>query len=65
MDGWRKRDFVQPIQPPYYDEYFFAAIKMVKDEGLLNLETMSTHRLAEPGRQLVPCRAESKNPELD
>ena len=73
-----KRDFVQPLQPPYYDDHFFEAIRIVKDEGMLNLETMTsgiwykvlleenvTHRLAEPGRELVPCSAESKHPELD
>ena len=73
-----KRNIVQPSKPPYYDDTFFASIKMVKDEGLLNLKTMTTamwyrvlveenvtHRPAAPGRELVPCRAEQKHPDID
>ena len=75
-----RRDLVCPQQPPYYDDNFFATIRKVKEEGLLNLMTMSsgmwcrvlveddiTHRLSNtgPGRELVPCRAELKNPVLD
>ena len=73
-----KRDFVKPPQPPYYDDNFFATIKMVKDQGLLNLKTMTTgmwyrvlneenvtHRPAEPGNPPVPCRAEIKHPDID
>ena len=35
-----RRDLVQPAQPPYYDDSFFATIKQVKNEGFLNLKTM-------------------------
>ena len=73
-----RRDIVHPAQPPYYDDNFFATIKQVKDEGLLNLKTMSsgtwyrvlvednvTHRVANPGRELIPCRVEAKSQQLD
>ena len=73
-----KRDFVKPLQPPYYDDNFFATIKMVKDQGLLNLKTMTTgvwYRVlieenitntpSEQGNPLVQCRAETNHPDID
>ena len=67
-----------PTRPPYYDESFFEYIREVKQEGLLNLKTMSsgmwyrvllenhvTHQLADTTRSLLPCKAEIKNPEVD
>ena len=73
-----KRDIACPAQPPYYDDTFFATIKQVKHEGLLNMKTMTsgmwyrvlvennvTHHLTNSGRELLPCRIESKHPGLD
>ena len=36
-----RRDITNPVQPPYYDDNFVNYIKMVKQEGLLNIKTMS------------------------
>ena len=73
-----RRDIACPSQPPYYDNNFFASIRQVKDEGLLNLKTMSsgmwykvlvensvTHQQTQTSRELLPCRAEIKHPGLD
>ena len=74
-----RRDFVSPVQPPYYDNSFFDSIKKVKQQGILNLKTMTsgewhmvlleinvTHRLTASGREeLLPCRIEANNPALD
>ena len=56
------RSILNPGSSPYYDEHFFQKIKAVKEEGLLNVTTMSsstwykvllensvTHRLDENG----------------
>ena len=37
-----RRDLVQPAQPPYYDDSFFDTIRQVRNDGLLNLKTMSS-----------------------
>ena len=74
-----RRDIACPVQPPYYDNSFFATIKQVKQQGILNMKTTTTcmwyrvllennvtHRLSASGREeLLPCRIEVKNPELD
>ena len=72
------RDLTQPIQPPYYDDDFFASIKMVKNEGLLDLKTMTTkmwyrvlmeenvtHTPTTLGRELIQCRPEKNHPNQD
>ena len=73
-----KRDIPCPALPPYYDINFFALIKQVKQDGLLNIKTMTsglwyrvlvednvTHQLSNSSRVLVPCRIETKHPEVD
>ena len=71
------RKILNPGLTPYYDESFFMRIKEVKEEGLLNVTTMScsswyrvllenyvTHRVNENGvRELRPCKVESRNPD--
>ena len=71
------RSILNPGSSPYYDEHFFQKIKAVKEEGLLNVTTMSsstwykvllensvTHRLDEHGSQvLIPSKAELTFPE--
>ena len=37
----QKRDLTCPPLSPYYDSNFFDSIKKVKDEGLLNIKTMT------------------------
>ena len=67
-----------PSKPPYYDDSFFAFIREVKQEGLLNLKTMTsgiwyrvllenhvTHVQSDTARKLKPCRVENKHPEID
>ena len=73
-----KRDITCPVLPPYYDSNFFDMIRKVKEEGLLNLKTMTsgmwyrvlvednvTHQATNQGRDLLPCRIESKHPEVN
>ena len=73
-----KRDITCPAMPPYYDTKFFAMIREVKEEGLLNIQTMTsgmwyrvlmenkvTHHLTHSGRELLPVRIETKHPEMD
>ena len=73
-----RRDIACPAQPPYYDNNFFASIRQVKEEGLLNLKTMSsgmwykvlvennvTHQQTQSTRELLLCRTEIKHPDLD
>ena len=37
-----KIDVLEPSLPPYFAVDFFDSIKSIKDEGLLNLKTMSS-----------------------
>ena len=73
-----KRDLTCPALPPYYDTSFFDSIRLVKEEGLLNLKTMSsgiwyralleanvTHQPTNTGYKLRPCRIERKHPDID
>ena len=73
-----RRDMICPDRPAYYDEQFFQYIQGVKQEGLLNLQTMTsgmwyrvllenhvTHELVNSRLRLKPCRAETKNPEVE
>ena len=69
-----RRDIVQPIQPPYYNNEFFAIIKKTKNQGLLNISTMSTrmwyrllleqnvthHLSIDQSPVLIPSRIETK-----
>ena len=72
------KDITCPVQPPYYDDSFFNTIKQVKQEGLLNLKTMSsaqwyrvlvesniTHEIKNSRNEYIPCRAEAKLPGID
>jgi hypothetical protein len=76
IDG--RRDISCPPKIPYYDEIFFAYIREVKEEGLLNVKTMIycmwyrvlmenhvTHEHSESGQKLQPCRAEVKHPDIE
>ena len=71
VDG--RRDVIIPSKPAYF-EY----MREVKQEGLLNLKTMSsgmwyrvllenhvTHELTNSRMKLKPCKAESNNPDVD
>ena len=73
------RSIPNPGLPPYYPDSFFARIREVKEEGLLNISTLDTakwyralleinvtHTVNDNGVQ-VPrtCRIESKYPLLD
>ena len=71
-----RRDISQPPVSPYYDSDFFDSIKQVKEEGLLNIRTMTmwyrvlteeniTHQQITSGAALIPCRIEAKNPQVD
>ena len=73
-----KRDITCPSLPPYYDTIFFDSIRQVKEEGLLNIKTMSsgmwyrvllennvTHQPSNSSSELRPCRIEIKHPEVD
>ena len=71
------RTILNPGTTPYYDEEFCKRIKGVKEEGLLNVSTMSssiwyrvllennvTHRVVENVVQEVkPCRTELSHPD--
>ena len=71
------RTIVKPGLTPYYDEQFFERIKKVKEEGLLNMVTMScsswyrvflennvTHILDDNGAlKYKPTRTEQNNPD--
>ena len=37
-----RRDLTCPPIPPYYDQSFFGSIRQVKEEGLLNVKTISS-----------------------
>ena len=70
-----KRDITCPTQSPYYDSSVYEIISKVKEEGILNIKTMTaamwyrvmtedniTHT---PTGDLVPCKIELKYPEVD
>ena len=71
------RSIIHPGTTPYYNTEFFNIILSVKNEGLLNVTTMTsqswyrvllenyvTHRVREDGiRELKPCRAELNFPD--
>ena len=73
------RSIPNPGTPPFYPESFFATIKEVKQEGLLNIQTLDsagwyrallennvTNVINDEGiRSLKPCRVEIKNPDVD
>ena len=73
------RSIPNPGLPPYYPDSFFAKIREVKEEGLLNirtldtaswyralLETNVTHTVNDDGVQVPrPCRVEHKHPHVD
>ena len=73
-----RRDLTCPGQPPYYDDSFFNSIRMIKQEGLLNIQTMSsgqwyrvllenniTHQVTNDVTTSKPCRIETYFPEVD
>ena len=73
------RSICDPGIPPYYSENFFETIKSMKDQGTLNITTMSskdwyrvmleenlTMETTENGeRRLIRCRAELQHPHND
>ena len=74
----KERDLVKPKLPPYYSGEMMDIIASVKEEGILNIKTMSVqvwykHLLevqvthTEPGdpSALVPCRVERLAPNID
>ena len=73
-----RRDITCPGHPPYYDQFFFDSIRKVKQEGLLNIRTMSsghwyrvlvedniTHQVINSVMVRRPSKAEMNFPELD
>ena len=73
-----RRDIVCPTKTPNYDANFFGYIREVKEEGLLNIKTMTsgmwykvllenhvTDEVTNSGRRLRPCRAELKHPDIE
>ena len=74
-----RRDIYPPKKNPYYSDELFTNIKMVREEGLLKISTMSTGQwykvLLENNitnftdedntSSLKPCRAELQHPEVD
>ena len=73
------RSIPNPGLPPYYPDTFFAKIRQVKEEGLLNITTMSTatwykvllenfitHEVNANGiREYRACKIETKHPDVD
>jgi hypothetical protein len=72
------RNIPAPPNSPYYGANFFSCIKEVKNEGLLNILTMSsgmwyrvlvenrvTHQAHGASSEYIPCRAETNHPEID
>ena len=72
------RSIENPSMPPYYNEEFFAIIRHVHNQSPLNVAHMTekqwyrflleykvTMVQAEDTQELVPCRAELKDPEFD
>ena len=73
-----RRDIPPPAVNPYLSEELFINIKLVKEEGLLNIRTMSSgvwYRVllennvtmipSHQSTSLKPCRAELANPQVD
>ena len=73
-----KRDINCPPSTLYFDENFFGFILEIKQEGLLNVKSMTsgmwyrallenhvTHESTDSRQKLRPCRAELKHPEID
>ena len=73
-----RRDITCPPMSPYYDSNFFDSIRKVKNEGILNLRTMTagmwyrvlmedniTHQVTTSGTALTPCKIELKYPQVD
>ena len=74
----KERDLVKPKLPPYYSEEMLDIISSVREEGMLNIKTMSvklwykhllevqvTHSEPEDPSALVPCRVERLAPGID
>ena len=73
------RTIINPGLPPYYPDSFFAKIRQVKEESLLNIITMHTatwykgllenyitHEVNDNGtREYKLCKTETKNPNID
>ena len=72
------RNIPAPPKSPYYDENFFSSIKEVRNEGLLNILTMTsgmwyrvlvenmvTHQAHGNSNDYIPCRAERNHPTVD
>ena len=73
------RSFSDPGVPPYYPENFFQTIKKMKDQGTLNISTMSskdwyrvmledniTMETSDNGEaRLIKCRVELQHPDND
>ena len=66
-----------PSKSPYYDDNFYAVVRKVKTEGLLNITTMTssmwyrvlveenvTHQVQNNVMEYRPCRAELYNPDV-
>ena len=73
-----KRDITCPPKSPYYDTNVFDIIARVKEEGLLNIKTMTagmwykvmvedniTHQVTNAGTALTPCKIETKYPQVE
>ena len=73
-----KRDITQPQPCPYYDSDFFEVIKKVKEDGLLNIKTMTaamwyrvlvedniTHQETNLRTEPILSKIEEKNPQVD
>ena len=74
----KERNLVKPKLPPYYSEDMLGIISSAREEGLLNINTMSlkiwykyllevkvTHTESEDTSVLVPCRVERLAPAID
>ena len=72
------RSIGDPGLPPFYNEELFTVIRQVHNETPLNVAQMTEKQWykvllekkvimveSERSQQLIPCRAELKNPELD
>ena len=76
VDG--RKDISCPVQPPYYDQTFFNYVKEVKQEGLLNIKTMTSghwyrwlledkmiYHMVNSVREKRPCRSDTRSPQVD
>ena len=75
----KDRSIINPGLPPYYPDNFFAKIREVKEENLLNIITMPTatwykvllenyitHEVNDTGiREYKLCKTETKHPSID